>query len=77
MCEVSDYVGLGGSQANYVRILSPNGKIADFARNILTGYEETEVAGATFSPDGTTLFFNVQTPGITVAVWGDFNNFKF
>lgn len=76
MCEDSDYPGLSGSGDNYVRILSPNGKIADFARNILKDYEETEVAGATFSPDGTTLFFNIQTPGITVAVWGDFRSFK-
>ncbi|HMS09127.1 MAG TPA: DUF839 domain-containing protein [Pyrinomonadaceae bacterium] len=76
LCEDSDYKGLGGTEENYVRILTPNGKIADFARNITQGYDETEVAGATFSPDGTTLFFNIQTPGITVAVWGDFKNFK-
>ena len=32
----------------------------------------SEVAGPTFSPDGHTLFFNVQAPGVTFAVWGPF-----
>lgn len=32
----------------------------------------SEVAGPTFSPDGKTLFFNVQDPGVTFAVWGPF-----
>jgi uncharacterized protein len=76
LCEDSDYEGASGTEENFVRILSPEGRIADFAQNILTGYDETEVAGATFSPDGQTLFFNVQTPGLTVAVWGDFSNFR-
>lgn len=31
-----------------------------------------EVTGPTFAPDGRTLFFNVQYPGVTMAVWGDF-----
>jgi hypothetical protein len=29
-----------------------------------------EFAGATFSPDGETLFVNIQTPGSTFAIWG-------
>jgi uncharacterized protein len=33
---------------------------------------QSEVAGPTFSPDGSTLFFNVQYPGTTFAVWGGF-----
>lgn len=33
---------------------------------------QSEVAGPTFSPDGATLFFNVQYPGTTFAVWGGF-----
>ncbi|MBA2598131.1 MAG: DUF839 domain-containing protein [Chloroflexia bacterium] len=32
----------------------------------------SELAGPTFSPDGQTLFFNVQAPGVTFAVWGPF-----
>lgn len=34
-----------------------------------TGY--SEFAGATFSPDGTWLFVNIQVPGITCAITGD------
>jgi secreted PhoX family phosphatase len=33
---------------------------------------QSEVTGPTFSPDGQTLFFNVQYPGTTFAVWGKF-----
>ena len=33
-------------------------------------YRRSEWAGATFSPDGTTLFVNIQTPGITLAITG-------
>ena len=33
-------------------------------------FSHVEFAGATYSPDGTWLFFNVQIPGITFAVTG-------
>ncbi|MCY3810226.1 MAG: DUF839 domain-containing protein [Gammaproteobacteria bacterium] len=33
-------------------------------------YRGSEWAGATFSPDGTTLFVNIQSPGITLAITG-------
>jgi len=33
-------------------------------------YRRSEWAGATFSPDGKTLFVNIQTPGITFAITG-------
>jgi secreted PhoX family phosphatase len=52
---------------DYVRGLTPRGEIFDFAVNLAsTG----EFAGATFSPDGQTLFVNVQSPGATYAIWG-------
>lgn len=35
-------------------------------------YTGREWAGATFSPDGNTLFVNIQTPGITFAITGPF-----
>lgn len=76
ICEDSDYVGEGGSPDNYVRVLTPSGKIADFARNIAPGKETSEFAGSIFSPDGKTLFFNLQTLGATFAVWGDWGSFK-
>lgn len=33
-------------------------------------YRRSEWAGATFSPDGKTLFVNIQTPGVTFAITG-------
>lgn len=41
-----------------------------FARNIAPGFENTELTGICFSPDGRTLFMNIQTAGITLAIWG-------
>jgi secreted PhoX family phosphatase len=63
---------------NYIRGLSPRGTLFDIALNRLTGnlppnaprFAE-EFAGATFSPDGGTLFVNIQaTKGVTFAIWG-------
>ncbi len=76
MCEDSDYKLAGGTPENFVRILTPNGKVADFARNITPGREASEFAGATFSKDGKTLFVNVQTVGMTVAIWGNWKSFR-
>jgi uncharacterized protein len=75
ICEDSDYVGDGGTTDNYMRILSPNGKISDFAKNIATTFEKTEFAGSTFSKDGKILFVNLQAVGATFAIWGDWNKF--
>ncbi|HZH34624.1 MAG TPA: alkaline phosphatase PhoX [Pyrinomonadaceae bacterium] len=76
VCEDSDYIGLGGTRDNFLRILTPDGKIADFAKNITPGFEASELAGSTFSKDGKTLFVNLQTAGVTLAIWGNFQNFK-
>ncbi|MEZ5426422.1 MAG: DUF839 domain-containing protein [Pyrinomonadaceae bacterium] len=76
MCEDSDYAGAGGTPDNFIRILSPNGRVADFAKNSTPGFEESEFAGATFSPDGKVLFANIQEPGITLAIWGDWRRFE-
>ncbi|MGH9948855.1 MAG: alkaline phosphatase PhoX [Pyrinomonadaceae bacterium] len=76
ICEDSDYVGLGGTPDNFVRMLTPNGRIADFAKNIAPNFEKGEFAGSTFSPDGKTLFVNIQPLGATFAVWGDWSKFK-
>lgn len=76
MCEDGDYTDKGRlPRDNYVRILTPSGKIADFAKNIVPGFETAEFAGATFSPDGRTLFVNLQQAGMTFAIWGDWKNF--
>lgn len=69
-----------GDGADLVRGLTTNGEIFPFARNnvVLNGgrngisgdFRDSEFAGATFSPDGRWLFFNVQNPGISFAVTG-------
>ncbi|MBM4760932.1 alkaline phosphatase PhoX [Bacillus sp. B15-48] len=50
--------------------LTPEGNVYTFAENTLNG---SEFAGPTFSPDGNTFFVNIQTPGITLAIWGPFS----
>jgi uncharacterized protein len=50
------------------------GGIFPFALNRLN---EEEFAGATFSPDGRTLFVNMQgPPGITFAIWGPWHGHR-
>ena len=63
----------GGEQ--FLRGLTRDGRIFDFARNLLN---RTEFAGACFSPDGRTLFLNImgstsdagKENGVTVAIRG-------
>lgn len=60
-----------GDGEQYLRGLTREGKVFDFALNLIT---RREFAGATFSPDGATLFVNIQgdvtNPGMTFAIWG-------
>ncbi len=76
LCEDSDYIGEGGTPDNYVRILTPGGQIADFAKNISTVSPKSEFAGSTFTRDGKTFFVNLQGAGATFAIWGDWDRFK-
>ncbi len=75
ICEDSDYVGQGSTPDNFIRILTPGGQIADFAKNITPNFTGGEFAGTTFSKDGKTLFVNIQTAGVTLAIWGDWGSF--
>ena len=59
---------------NHIRIVTKNGKVATFARN--ADAENSEFAGVCFSPDGSTLFANIQTNGITLAIAGPWSSFK-
>lgn len=59
-----------GREENYLRGLTRKGQIFDFAKNIVPEFYNGEFAGATFSPDGQTLFVNIQTPGLAFAIWG-------
>ncbi|RUR84002.1 hypothetical protein DSM107007_30600 [Nostoc sp. PCC 7120 = FACHB-418] len=58
-----------GAAPNFIRGVTPDGKLYNIARNILNG-GGSEFAGACFSPDGRTLFVNVQSAGLTLAIWG-------
>lgn len=60
---------------NFVRVINSKGQISDFAKNVVPKFENKEFAGATFSPDGKTLFINIQIPGLTFAIWGDWEKF--
>lgn len=53
---------------NYLRGLTPDGKIYTLAMNAHP--DKGEFCGACFSPDGTTLFVNIQRPGMTLAITG-------
>jgi uncharacterized protein len=47
--------------------ITDEGRVFPFGFNALN---DQEFAGATFSPDGRTLFVNNQDPGLTYAIWG-------
>jgi len=53
---------------NHLKGVTPEGKVYTLARNVFTG--NAEFAGAVFSPDGGTLFVNIQFPGMTLAITG-------
>jgi secreted PhoX family phosphatase len=59
----------GPRKQNRLLRVTQKGRIFEFGRNILNA---SELAGATFSPEGTelTLFVNIQRPGITLAITG-------
>ncbi|ALO45271.1 PhoX family protein [Pseudohongiella spirulinae] len=86
MCEdgggVQDEFGFG----ERVMGLTPTGDSYIFAKNNIVlsdtdiavsgkvaepgDYRNREIAGACFDPSGEFLFINIQTPGITFAIWG-------
>ncbi|MEL6188331.1 MAG: alkaline phosphatase PhoX [Myxococcota bacterium] len=48
-----------------------NTVVLNGSRNGITGdFVNAEFAGATWDPSGEVLFCNIQTPGITFAIWG-------
>lgn len=74
VCEDSDYAGQ--QSVNHIRIMTPDGRMADFAQNVSKDFPRSEFAGTTFSPDGKTLYVNLQVAGVTLAIWGDWSKFK-
>lgn len=61
-----------GSDDQWLVGINEEGRVFPFALNALN---DGEFAGATFSPDGRTLFANLQgPPGLTFAIWGPWRN---
>ena len=62
-----------GPVENFLRGITPEGEIFDFALNAIPNRMGEEFAGSTFTPDGKVLFVNIQaSTGLTFAIWGPF-----
>ena len=57
----------GSDTAPFLIGVTPQGGFYRFGRNAVS---DSELAGVTFSPDGTTLFVNIQHEGLTLAITG-------
>lgn len=61
-----------GSGAEYLHLLRRSGnQVYRLAENRYPGQEGSEWAGACFSPDGKTLFANLQGASVMFAIWAD------
>lgn len=60
-----------GTNPQYLTGVTPEGKMYKLAKTSLG-----ELAGAVFSPDGSTLFVNIQGPGVTVAITGPWETLR-
>ena len=56
-----------GDGVDHVVGITPEAKVYKLARNAI---DDGDCCGATFSPDGSTLFVNIQNPGLTLAITG-------
>jgi uncharacterized protein len=56
-----------GPGSQHLLRITPAGDVIRFATNVAS---ESELAGSVFSPDGSTLFVNVQEDGLTLAITG-------
>ena len=63
-----------GVGKNYLRGITPDGKIYTLANNGYRG--QAEFCGVCFAPNHPTLFVNIQTPGITLAVTGPWDQVR-
>lgn len=59
---------------NHLKGVTPDGKVYTIARNVFRG--NAELAGAVFSPEGSTLFVNIMFPGITLAITGPWDSVR-
>lgn len=67
MSPVGDLIVCEDNETPRIAGITPEGAMYTIAQNV--GFR-SEFAGATFSPDGTTLFVNVQHAGLTLAITG-------
>lgn len=51
--------------------VTPKGELYLFGHNVMN---DSELAGVCFSPDGGTMFVNIQSPGMTLAITGPWKN---
>lgn len=65
ICE--DLIKEHAQRTPHLRGINPQGEIYTIARN---AFNKSEFAGSCFSPDGRTLFVNMQSPGYTIAIQG-------
>jgi len=56
-----------GPGEHFLLGVTPKGEVYKLGRNAVSS---SELAGATFSPDGSTLFMNIQHDGLTLAITG-------
>jgi uncharacterized protein len=61
------------NETNYLRGVTADGRLYTLARN---AGSDSEFAGACFSPDGSTLFVNLQEDGLTLAIAGPWNGVR-
>ncbi|MEM8780161.1 MAG: alkaline phosphatase PhoX [Cyanobacteria bacterium P01_G01_bin.49] len=57
-----------GAGEQFLIGVTPQGECYQLARN---AYNNSEFAGVCFSPDGQTMFVNIYSPGLTLAIWGN------
>ncbi len=63
------FIAEDGGGEQFIRLVSATGDVVPFAKNLASS---SEIAGLCFSPDGETLFANLQWDGLTVAIRGPF-----
>ncbi len=61
-----------GANEQYIRGVTPDGKIYTLARSSYRG--NSEMCGVCFAPNHRTLFVNIQRPGITLAITGPWHH---
>lgn len=67
-----------GTNLNFIRGITKNGRLFTFAQNIIANRTGDEFAGATFSPGYETLYVNIHgSNALTFAIWGPWKDVGF